>query len=68
MKNNTFFFSILILAICYVNKINALYFEIEGDKERCFVDEFHKNTVVAIKYEIDGLDVTQEKSINYFYV
>lgn len=64
MKKNYLFFSILIVAICYFNQINTLYFEIKGDKERCFVDEFHKNTVVAIKYEVDGLDVTQENSIN----
>jgi hypothetical protein len=64
MKNNTFFISILIIAICYINQIKSLYFEIKGEKDTCFVDEFHKNTVVAIKYEINGLDVTQEKSIN----
>ena len=65
MKFLLFLCSFLICLFSLINKSNALYFEIKGDRERCFVDEFHKNTVLVVNYEIQGLDITQEASIFY---
>ena len=58
---NIFFFTCILLSTLILST-NSLYFEIKGDSERCFVDEFYKNTVVVIKYNIIGIDLTEEAS------
>ena len=58
---NIFLFTCILLSTLILST-NSLYFKIKGDSERCFVDEFYKNTVVVIKYNIIGIDLTEEAS------
>jgi hypothetical protein len=57
MKNSNY-----ILFLFLFKLINPLYFEVKGDKEKCFIDEFFSNSVVVIKYHIYGLDTTNASS------
>ena len=58
------FIFIFITPLILLGNSNCLYFEVKGDKEKCFVDDFYKNSVVLIKYNIIGLDEKEEKSKN----
>lgn len=53
---------VFFIIAMYINSVNALYFELKGDKERCYVDEFFQHSVVVIKYEIFGIDMSDEAS------
>lgn len=58
MKKNSY-----IIALFLIAPICSLYFEIKNDKEKCYIEEFFKGSVVVIKYHIYGIDTTNQSSM-----
>ena len=54
---------IFLLSLLFI-QTNSLYFQIKSDRERCFIDEFSKDSVVIIKFHLYGTDMTDEESMS----
>lgn len=44
---------LLFLSLCLLlNYVNPLFFKINSDRERCYIDEFLSNSIMVVKYDI----------------
>jgi hypothetical protein len=47
---------LLLIVFCYST---CFHFELQGDNEKCFIEDFFEHTVVILHYEVIDFDIAQ---------
>lgn len=67
MKIKIFFFSICLLFLNLIHKVNSsLQFEILPDRLKCYIEELYKGSVMMVKWKIAGLIEPDEQKAKMF--
>jgi hypothetical protein len=58
---------ITLISFLITNVNNSLLFEIQTDREKCFVEELYTGSVMMIKWKVRGVDEPDQQKEKQFY-